>query len=320
MRLPPPGFSLNLQPMRPRLLFLLAAAWLLATGDGAAERFSVATYNVENYLDGPVPGRTAKPVEAKAKVRDTLLTLRADVVALQEMGSTNALLELRASLQTAGLDYPHWEHITGRDTNIHVAVLSRFPIVARRPHTDDSFLLNGRRFRVSRGFVELDIQVTPQFQLTLLAAHLKSKRSVPEADQAELREQEALLLREKIDARLTTNPDAPLLVLGDLNDTRAAKPIRTIIGRARNALVDLRPEEATRAAPDAPLQRLGANVTWTYFYNREDAYSRFDYVLVNRALAARVVPEQTCVLALPWWREASDHRPVLVTFSLGPDK
>ena len=320
MRLPPPGFSLNLRPMRPRLLFLLAAAWLLATGDGAAERFSVATYNVENYLDRPVPGRTAKTTEGKAKVRDTLLAVRADVLALQEIGSTNALLELRASLQTAGLDYPHWEHITGRDTNIHVAVLSRFPIVARRPHTDDSFLLNGRRFRVSRGFVELDIQVTPQFQLTLLAAHLKSKRSVPEADQAELREQEALLLREKIDARLTTNPDAPLLVLGDLNDTRNAKPIRTIIGRARNALVDLRPEEATRAAPDAPLQRLGANVTWTYFYNREDTYSRFDYVLVNRALAARVVPEQTCVLALPWWREASDHRPVLVTFSLGPDK
>ena len=320
MRLPPPGFYLNLRPMRPRLLFLLAAAWLLATGNGAAERFSVATYNVENYLDRPVPGRTAKTAEGKAKVRDTLLAVRADVLALQEIGSTNALLELRASLQTAGLDYPHWEHITGRDTNIHVAVLSRFPIVARRPHTDDSFLLNGRRFRVSRGFVELDIQVTPQFQLTLLVAHLKSKRPVPEADQAELREQEALLLREKIDARLKVNPDAPLMVLGDLNDTRSAKPIRTVIGRGRTALVDLRPEEATRAAPDAPLQRLGANVTWTYFYNREDTYSRFDYVLVNRALAASVVPEQTCVLALPWWREASDHRPVLVTFSLGPDK
>ena len=306
--------------MRLRLLLLLAAGWLLAVEALAADRFSVATYNVENYLAGPVPGRTSKSDAAKAKVRDTLMALRADVVALQEMGSTNAFLELRDSLKTAGLDYPHWEHITGRDTNIHVAVLSRFPIVARRSHTNDSFLLNDRRFRVSRGFVELDIQVAPQFQLTLLAAHLKSKRPVPEADQAELREQEALLLREKIDARLKASPAAPLLVLGDLNDTRAAKPIRTVIGRGRTALVDLRPEEATRAAPDAPLQRLGANVTWTYFYNREDAYSRFDYALANRALAARVVPEQTCVLALPWWREASDHRPVLATFSLSLGK
>ncbi len=306
--------------MRSRFLLLLATGWLLVGGALAADRFSVATFNVENYLDGPVPGRTAKPAEAKAKVCDTLLALRADVVAFEEMGSTNALLELRASLRTAGLDYPHWEHINGRDTNIHVAVLSRLPIVARRPHTNDSFLLNDRRFRVSRGFIEVDIQVTPQFQFTLLAAHLKSKRPVPEADQSELREQEALLLREKIDSHLKAKPNVPLVVLGDFNDTHGNKPIRTVIGRGRNALVDLRPEEATRSAPDAPLQRLGANVTWTYFYNREDAYSRFDYVLANRALAARVVPEQTCVFALPWWRAASDHRPVLATFSLPAEK
>lgn len=303
--------------MRRCLLLLFVAGWL--AGAGATERFSVATYNVENYLAGPVPGRTVKSDAAKARVRDTLLALRADVVALQEMGGTNAFLELRAALQAAGLDYPHWEHVSGHDTNIHVAVLSRFPIAARRPHTNDSFLLDGRRFRVSRGFAELDVQVTPQFQFTVLAAHLKSKLPVPEADQAALREQEAVLLREKIDARLKANPAAALLVLGDLNDTRDAKPVRTVIGRGRGALVDLRPEEAVRPAPDAPLLRTAANVTWTYFYNREDTYSRFDYALATRALAGRVVPAQTCVLALPWWREASDHRPVLVTFALGPD-
>ena len=306
--------------MFPRFLALLSAGWWLATAAVAGEQFSVATYNVENYLHAPVPGRTAKSAEAKARVRDTLLATRADVLALQEMGSTNALLELRGALKAAGLDYPHWEHVTGRDTNIHVAVLSRFPIDARRSHTDDSFLLNGRRFRVSRGFAEVDIRVTPEFQFTLLAAHLKSKRPVPEADQAELREQEALLLREKIDARLKTHPEAPLVVLGDLNDTRDAKPIRAVIGRGRAALVDVRPAEAAPGKAGAPFQRLGANVTWTYFYNREDTYSRFDYALVNRALAARLVPEQTCVLALPWWREASDHRPVLLTFALGSDR
>jgi endonuclease/exonuclease/phosphatase family metal-dependent hydrolase len=305
--------------MRPRFLLLLAAGWLLVGGAFAADRFSVATYNVENYLDGPVPGRTAKPAEAKARVRDTLLALRADVVALQEMGSTNALLELRGNLRAGGLDYPHWEHISGHDTNIHVAVLSRFPIVARRPHMDDSFLLNGRRFRVSRGFLEADIQVAPQLLITLLAAHLKSKRPVPEADQAELRAQEALLLREKVDARLKANPNVVLLVLGDLNDTRDTKPIRTVIGRGRAALVDLRPEEAARSSPTAPLIRTAANITWTYFYAREDTYSRFDYMLASRSLAARVVPELTCVFALPWWREASDHRPVLATFSLYAD-
>ncbi len=298
----------------------LVVAWWLGLRVGAADRFSVATYNVENYLDAPAPGRTTKPPEAKARVCDTLLALRADVVALQEMGGTNALLQLRSALALGGLNYPHWEHVRGHDTNIHLALLSRFPITARRSHTDDNFLLQGRRCHVSRGFLEVDLQVTLGFQFTLLAAHLKSKRPIPGADQAQMREQEARLLREKIDTRLKAHPATLLLVLGDFNDTRDAKPVRTLLGRGRNALVDLRPEEATRAAPDAPLQRSAANVTWTYFYNREDAYARFDYVLANRALAARVVLEQTCVLALPWWHEASDHRPVLVTFSLGSDK
>ena len=292
--------------------------WLLTAG--AAEHFSVATYNLENYLDGPVAGRTAKPAEGRAKVRDMLLAVRADVLALQEVGGTNALLELQAGLRAAGLDYQHWEHVRGHDTNIHVAVLSRFPITARRPHTEDSFLLDGRRFRVSRGFAEVDLRVTSQRQLTLLATHLKSKRPVPGADQAELRALEAQILREKIDARLKAHPDGLLLVVGDLNDTRDAKPVRTVIGRGRQALVDLRPEEAVRTAPNAPLQRHAGNVTWTYFYQREDTYSRFDYALASRPLAALVVPEQTCVLALPGWREASDHRPVLVTFALDPGR
>jgi endonuclease/exonuclease/phosphatase family metal-dependent hydrolase len=71
-----------------------------------------------------------------------------------------------------------------------------------------------------------------------------------------------------------------------------------------------------RPAPDTPLQRPAPNVTWTYFYAREDNYSRFDYVLASRSLADRLAAAETCVLALPWWREASDHRPVLATFRL----
>lgn len=308
--------------MVPRVLcrlLLLALVWQLVANSSATERFSVATYNLENYLDGPVPGRTAKTAKGKARIRDTLVAVRADVLALQEVGGTNALLELRADLKAAGFEYPHWEHVRGYDTNIHVAVLSRFPLVGRRPHVEDSFLLQGRRFRVSRGFAEVDIQVTPEFQFTLLVAHLKSKRTVPGADEAELRAAEALVLREKIDARLKIDPISPLLVAGDFNDTRDAKPVLSLLGRGRTALVDLRPEEAVRSTPNAPLQRTPTNGTWTYHYHRSDTYSRFDYLLASRSLADCVVPEQTCVLALPWWREASDHRPVMATFRVkGP--
>ena len=92
-------------------LFLLAAL-LAAAPWAAAQSFRVATYNVENYLDQGTETRRAKSAEAKAKVRESVLALKPDVLALEEMGSTNALLELRGSLKTTGLDLPYWEHIT----------------------------------------------------------------------------------------------------------------------------------------------------------------------------------------------------------------
>jgi endonuclease/exonuclease/phosphatase family metal-dependent hydrolase len=178
---------------------------------GAPQTFRVATYNLENYLGQPAGTRPAKSAEGKAKIRESLRALNADVVALQEMGSTNELLELRSSLKADGTYYQYWEHVSGWDTNIHVAVLSRFPITASRPHTNDSFLLFGRRFRVNRGFAEVDIRVNDQYSFTLLTTHLKSRRPVPEADEAELREQEAILLREKIDALCQANPKVNLI-------------------------------------------------------------------------------------------------------------
>src|SRR5208282_6404904 len=148
----------------------------------AAGTFRVATYNVENYLDQPTESRPhVKSSEAKAKIRESIEAIKPDVLALEEMGTTNALLELRASLKADGLDFPFWEHVSGWDTNIHVAVLSKLRILASHPHTNDSFLLDGRRFSVSRGFAEVDIQAATNFTFTLIAAHLKSRRPVPEA-------------------------------------------------------------------------------------------------------------------------------------------
>ena len=117
---------------------ILLPILLLCAGLAEAERFRVATYNVESYLDEATQTRSPKSAEAKAKVRESIRALKPDVLALQEMGSTNALLELRDSLKAEGLDFPYWEHVTGPDTNIHVAVLSRFPFTARRPHPDES--------------------------------------------------------------------------------------------------------------------------------------------------------------------------------------
>jgi endonuclease/exonuclease/phosphatase family metal-dependent hydrolase len=196
-----------------------------------------------------------------------------------------------------------------------VAILSRFPFSARRPHTDDSFELGGQRFRVRRGFAEVDVQVNLGYQFTLLAAHLKSKNAVPDGDAAALRLEEAKLLRSKIDARLATNANAKLIVLGDFNDTEDSATLKIIRGNGEGELYDTRPGESGRG--DEAKQKLRApshGGVWTTF--REDAghYERIDYLLISQSLRADWVAAETYVLAMPDWKTASDHRPVMAAF------
>ena len=295
--------------------FGLAAVAALGACPVRAETFRVATYNVESYLDEPAGTRPPKSAEAKAKIREGILAIKPDVLALQEMGGTNALIELRDSLKRDGLDLPYWEHVSGYDTNIHVAVLSRFPFAARRPHTNESFLLSGRRFHVSRGFAEVDVRAATNYAFTLIAAHLKSKRAVAEADESELRLEEAKLLREAIDARFAANPDANLVVLGDFNDTKDAPSTRAVIGRGRFKLADTRPAE--RNGDNVPNPNPAwepRNVTWTHYYGKEDSYSRIDYLLLSPGMAREWVAGGTYVLTLPNWGVGSDHRPIVAAF------
>jgi endonuclease/exonuclease/phosphatase family metal-dependent hydrolase len=280
----------------------------------AAETFRVATYNVQNYLDAPAGTRPAKPEVSRAKVRESIRASRADVIALQEMGSTNTLRELRESLRREGCDFPHWEHLSAWDTNIHVAVLSKFPIIARRPHTNDSFLLFNKRHFVKRGFAEVDIRVNDRYTFTLLTAHLKSKLTQFDADEQELRDEEAAVLREKLEALFHASPKANIVVAGDLNDVRDSKPVRTIIGR-KNALVDTRPAEQNGDdQPNNNPRYPAPQITWTHYYGKEDTYRRIDYILLSKGMANEWLPAETFVLKLPNWGVGSDHRPIVATF------
>jgi endonuclease/exonuclease/phosphatase family metal-dependent hydrolase len=305
---------MNLLARVPRSV-VIALALLLCSRFAGAETFRVAAYNVENYLAEATGTRTVKSAEAKAKIRESIRALKPDVLALEEMGSTNALLELRDSLKAEGLDFPYWEHVSGFDTNIHVAILSKFPFAARRPHTDDSFLLSGRRYRVSRGFAEVDVQVNTNYSFTLIAAHLKSKRAVAQADEAELRLEEAKVLREKIDTCLAANPNVNLVVLGDFNDTKDSASTKAVIGRGKNKLIDTRPAERNGDNTPSPNPAWEPrNVTWTHYYGKEDSYSRIDYLLISPGLAREWVASETYVLNLPNWGVGSDHRPIMATF------
>jgi endonuclease/exonuclease/phosphatase family metal-dependent hydrolase len=276
---------------------------------------------VENYLDHPTESRPhVKSAEAKAKIRESIESMKPDVLALEEMGTTNALMELRASLKADGLDFPFWEHVNGADTNIHIAILSRLPIIARRPHTNDLFLLDGRQFRVERGFAEVDIQTATNFTFTLIAGHLKSKLATPNADEAEERLGEAKVLRGIMDERFNANPNARIIVLGDFNDTKDSDAMKEIIGRGKFKLTDSRPVERNGDnAPGPPPYFEPRSVAWTYFFGANDIYSRIDYILMSPALGRDWLKAETHIPVIPNWGVGSDHRPIVAAFQTHDD-
>ena len=303
-------------PKRFSFPFISLTFALFCSVSFAAETFRVATYNVENYLDQPTESRHfVKSAEARAKIRESIRALNPDVIALEEMGSTNALMELRRSLKADGLDFPYWEHVQGWDTNIHVAILSRLPIVACHPHTNDSFLLDGRRFSVSRGFAEVDIKAATNFTFTLIAAHLKSRRPVSEADEAQLRLEEAKVLRGIVDEHFKADANAKLIVVGDFNNVKSSDSTKEIIGRGKFKLTDTRPAERNGDNTPNEIPRFEPrNVTWTHYYGVEDTYSRIDFILLSPAMTRDWVTNETYALTIPNWGVGSDHRPIVATF------
>src|SRR4051812_46228676 len=110
-----------------------------------AESLKVATYNVENY--GPANRITEagyrkdypKPEPEKRALRTVIRALNADVLVVQEMGPQVYLDELRRDLKSEGLDYPHATLATAADTDRHLAVMSKRPLVAVTTHTDLQF-------------------------------------------------------------------------------------------------------------------------------------------------------------------------------------
>ena len=308
---------------------IAGVALLLSSSARSDTRCVVATYNLENYHLRAWGNRQEKPAAARAAVVRVLASIHPDVVAVQEIGEPAALDELQSALASAGVDLPHREHVTGWDTNIFVAVLSRFPISRRASHTNDGYLLAGRRFHASRGIAELDIAVTPSSQFTLMTAHLKSRRPVAVADESELREQEAVILRHHVDEALLRSPQGTLLLCGDMNDSPASKTLHTLLGRGRGRLIDTRPAERwpttppgnefTPAPPRSPDPASRRSITWTHFYAKEDTYSRIDYILLAQGMAVWWKPEGGYVAGGSDWGLASDHRPVVCELSIpGP--
>lgn len=268
-------------------------------------------YNLKNWLQmslsfaSPGDPPRGKPEKEKAAVIAILGEIRPDVLGVCEIGSDADLADLRQRLADAGLDYPHFERCHGGDPTRSLALLSRYPIITRHSQTTLTYQMGYLRFPVQRGFLDATVEVAPGFQLRCVGVHLKSMREITEADQAQMRRNEARLLRLHLNAILKADPTAKVLAYGDFNDHAKEPPIDDI--RGDRAAPDLR-------MTDIPLRDINGE-NWTHFYDWQDSYSRLDYAFVSKALHPHVLAKNSYIYFNKDFAQASDHRPIVVHFS-----
>ncbi len=295
------------------LLLLLPGAAARAEQRGASEPepepVTFVFYNLRNYLgmerrlDGEVVEDAPKPEGEIAALVEGLAAIRPDILSVCEIGDATHIADLQSRLEAVGIDLPHTEMVTdSAGWNRNLALFSRFPIVGRYSRDDYTYDLDGTKHAFQRGVLDVKLAIRPHYHLRCVGLHLKSKREVPEGDQALMRLNEARLARRHLDRILKEEPGVNLLVAGDFNDTRIEAPVKALRG-AYGGPGYLR---ALRLADDA-------GFTWTHYWSFADVYSRFDYVLYSKGLSREINRDLCRIHHWKDWEKASDHRPLVIS-------
>jgi uncharacterized protein len=268
-------------------------------------RVRVATFNVQRFFDtvcqsgSCAPGdyealATPQQLDARAaQLATAIRALEADVVSLQEI-ETQACLD--ALLARVGDVLPHG--VLGEintAASVDVAVLSKTPLdmVLRHRATERLTLPNGTITSFSRELLEVHVRAGGA-KVVVFATHFRSKVN----DDPARRLAEAQVSSRVVGARAASEPDALVVLGGDLNDTPGSPPLDalTVGGGLIRVADDLPPAE---------------QATYVYQGNGQS----IDHLLLAPGAAAMRVPRSSRV-----WRDGttgyggSDHRALTSDF------
>jgi endonuclease/exonuclease/phosphatase family metal-dependent hydrolase len=222
------------------------------------------TWNVENLFP---PGhlisarKAVTDEEYKAKLEylaQTILTIRPDVLALQEIGSsepgqTHPLDDLQSTLNG---QYPH-QALSGfpDPRGIRVGFLSRFPIADRGEFMSfapgelvsiPNWYPNPPSTRMGRGVLKIEVEPIAGVRIRLITMHLKSKLitypggrfAAKSEDERAIgaglgllrRTAEAVSVRSYLNEHLKPESATRTIVLGDFNDEPRAATTQIFMG------------------------------------------------------------------------------------------
>lgn len=290
----------------------------------------LATYNVENLFDtkddpaltGDLDDlKDAKPEAHKKAVAATIRKIDADVLALEEIESLEALTEFRDQhLQGLGYDYIE-SFDAGDERGIEQSVLSRFPLKdaknwvgmaleGEHPEMDGRYpnKWHGKPVTFHRTPLRVTVEVPADkaggdkpYDLTLFVVHHKSARNFNY-----WRESEAKGVLKLVGEFQKDAPDANVVVLGDFNAETQDDSLQVYLAAGFHDLFIDRP--------------LADTTTFTHASERA-----IDLILYTSAVKNEIVTSSRFVLGTPQlkpeedWRTApkpegyaSDHSPVVV--------
>lgn len=265
-------------------------------------------YNLKNYLamerriDGEIRENAPKPEPEIRALVEGIVAMRPDILGVCEIGDESYLRDLQERLRKAGIDLPHTELVTAASGfNRNLALLSRFPLVDTQSRDDYTYSIGETRLPFQRGVLDATIAIHPRYHLRYIGLHLKSKREVPEADQALMRLNEARLAREHIDRIFEQEPGTNLIVTGDFNDLRIEPPVKTLQGRFGT------PGYLASLTLDDQF-----GFRWTHHWAFADSYARFDFALYSKGLSPEIDRGKSHIHHWDDWDKASDHRPLVI--------
>lgn len=297
-----------------RLFYSLLSFWgFISCTPGASgqEQITFCAYNLKNYLSmerfvkGARTPDVPKPEQEIAAVVKFLCEIKPDVLGVSEIGQEKDLKDLQKRLKEAGVDLPNTEYCHGGDPSRRLGLLTRLPITARNSQTDLRYMIGDQTFPVQRGFLDATVRLKDGLDVRFVGVHLKSKRSVPEADESLMRRNEAHLLRGHLDKLITTKPEEKIIIYGDFNENRNEAPIAEIVGQPATpgGLFELHLRDSRKEK-------------WTHYWKDADVYSRLDYIFFTRTLSKHMDRNDSFIYDVPDYYDGSDHRPLVAKIRL----
>jgi len=269
------------------------------------DQLVVASYNILNlfddvdspyHVDETTP---AKPRQEMEHVAQVIRALDADVIALQEVESRGYLKRFR-DVFLDDMGYKNIVLYEGNDLRgIDVCLLSRVPVGPVRSHRHVKFPgPDGRERSMSRDLLSVTLMPPGKSPIEIWVVHLKSNSGGREFSEP-VRLAECRYVRQQLDQRLTADPDAAILLMGDFNDRWGSPTMTTIIGSGP-------------AAMKLPLSepRIQSLIT----YNRAPWQSMIDFILCSPSMAKRYVAGSYRSVPGSVKTSGSDHNPITAIF------